>query len=64
MAHAWPSPLPVTTSYELGADTTINTLATKDRKALIAKTFDFDQAPQAYQYFVQAKHIGKVLIKF
>ncbi|GGN31584.1 MULTISPECIES: zinc-dependent alcohol dehydrogenase family protein [Marinomonas] len=42
----------------------INALATNDRKALIAKTFDFDQAPQAYQYFAQAKHIGKVLIKF
>ncbi|ETI61980.1 hypothetical protein [Marinomonas profundimaris] len=42
----------------------INALVTNDLKALFAKTYDFDEAPQAYQYFSEAKHIDKALIKF
>lgn len=57
------SPIPNYTMFIL-KNVTIKGIATNNRTALIAKTFDFDQAPQAYQYFAQAKHIGKVLIKF
>ena len=42
----------------------INAVVTNSSTALVAKTFDFDQSPEAYQYFAEAKHIGKVLIKF
>ncbi|MCD5973519.1 zinc-dependent alcohol dehydrogenase family protein [Pseudomonas quasicaspiana] len=33
-------------------------------QTVVAKTFKFDEAPEAYAYFAAAKHIGKVLIEF
>ena len=33
-------------------------------KTVVSKTFAFDDAPQAYAYFAQADHIGKVMITF
>lgn len=33
-------------------------------KTVVSKTFAFDDAPQAYAYFAQADHIGKVMIAF
>lgn len=42
----------------------INALAANDSTAFISKTFDFDDAPEAYRFQAAAKHIGKVLIKF
>ncbi|MGO1298561.1 MAG: zinc-dependent alcohol dehydrogenase family protein [Vibrio sp.] len=42
----------------------INALAANDSTALISKTFDFNDAPEAYRFHAAAKHIGKVLIKF
>ncbi|KPX57976.1 putative alcohol dehydrogenase [Pseudomonas amygdali pv. tabaci] len=33
-------------------------------ETVVARTFKFADAPQAYAYFAAAKHIGKVLIEF
>lgn len=33
-------------------------------KTVVSKTFAFDDAPHAYQYFAAAKHVGKVMIAF
>lgn len=33
-------------------------------ETVVAKTFKFADAPQAYAYFAAAKHVGKVLIEF
>lgn len=33
-------------------------------ETVVAKTFKFADAPEAYSYFAAAKHIGKVLIEF
>ena len=33
-------------------------------KTVVSKTFPFDEAPDAYRYFAQAQHVGKVMIAF
>ncbi len=33
-------------------------------ETVVAKTFTFDEAPDAYAYFAAARHVGKVMIEF
>lgn len=33
-------------------------------ETIVAKTFTFDEAPEAFAFFAPAQHLGKVLIEF
>lgn len=42
----------------------VRAIETNKIETVVAKTFKFDQAPEAFAYFAAAKHMGKVLIEF
>ncbi len=42
----------------------LRAIETNGIQTVVAKTFKFDNAPEAYAYFASAQHVGKVLIEF
>lgn len=42
----------------------LRAIETHGIKTVVGKTFAFDDAPQAYRYFAEANHVGKVMIAF
>ena len=44
-------------------DALMKAVAVNELKPVVDKTFDFDAAPDAYQYLKAGRHFGKIVIK-